>query len=306
MSAKPSSSASTAIASFKSFVSGGFGGVCLVFVGHPFDLVKVRIQTQVPDAKGELPFRGAIDCVKKTFQREGMRGLYKGMSAPLAGVVPIFSLCFLSYDAAKAGLRSMYNLASDKEMSLTQIGIAGALSAIPTTAIMAPGERLKCILQVQDVQPQLFPRRFNGAGDVAKYLYQSGGIKSVFRGSAATLLRDGSGSFAYFGLYEAIKRYLTPEGQSLSPLAVVVGGGFAGVANWVVALPFDVIKSKIQLETGPGRSIITVGRELIAREGILSLYKGVGPALLRAFPANAACFLGMETSKQFLNKALPE
>ena len=71
--------------------------------------------------------------------------------------------------------------------------MAGALSAVPTTAIMAPGERLKCILQVQDAQPQLFPRRFTGARDVAGYLYQTGGIASVFRGSAATLLRDGTG-----------------------------------------------------------------------------------------------------------------
>ena len=85
------------------------------------------------------------------------------------------------------------------------------------------------------------------------------------------------------------------------------GGGFAGVANWVVALPFDVIKSKIQVETSTqGSSILSVGRDLVAKGGVMSLYKGVGPALLRAFPANAACFLGMELSKQFLNKALPD
>jgi hypothetical protein len=63
----------------------------------------VRIQTQVPGPDGKLPYTGAIDCVKKTISREGPRALYKGMSAPLGGVVPIFSLCFLSYDAAKVG-----------------------------------------------------------------------------------------------------------------------------------------------------------------------------------------------------------
>ncbi len=66
-----------------------------------FDLIKVRIQTQIPGPDGKLPYTGAIDCVKKTLAREGPRALYKGMSAPLGGVVPIFSLCFLSYDAAK-------------------------------------------------------------------------------------------------------------------------------------------------------------------------------------------------------------
>ena len=70
--------------------------------------VKVRIQTQVPDATGKLPYKGAIDCARQTLQREGPRGLYKGMSAPLAGVVPIFSLCFLSYDGASRGLNSRH------------------------------------------------------------------------------------------------------------------------------------------------------------------------------------------------------
>lgn len=290
----------------KNFVSGGFGGVCLILAGHPFDLIKVRIQTQIPGPDGKLPYTGAIDCVKKTLAREGPRALYKGMSAPLGGVVPIFSLCFLSYDAAKSFIKTSYNFTSDKQLSLFQIGVAGAASAIPTTAIMAPGERIKCILQVQDSQPHLFPRRFTGPGDVIGYLRQTAGVQSVFRGAAATLLRDGSGSFAYFSVYEWIKRSLTPEGQtSMSPLAVVLGGGFAGVANWLVALPFDVIKSKIQVETGADKrkSIASVGRELLAQEGIAGLYRGAGPALLRAFPANAACFLGMEMSMQLLNKA---
>lgn len=44
-----------------------------------------------------------------------------------------------------------------------------------------------------------------------------------------------------------------------------------------------------------------VFRNLIKTEGPLALYKGITPVLLRAFPANAACFLGFEMSKKFLN-----
>lgn len=29
----------------KYFISGGFGGICTVLVGHPFDTIKVRLQT---------------------------------------------------------------------------------------------------------------------------------------------------------------------------------------------------------------------------------------------------------------------
>lgn len=54
-------------AQLRSFAAGGAGGVCAVVVGHPFDLVKVRMQTA---AQGV--YSGAIDVVKKTIAREGL------------------------------------------------------------------------------------------------------------------------------------------------------------------------------------------------------------------------------------------
>ena len=55
------------IQSLRSFVSGGVGGIFAVVVGHPFDLVKVRLQTV---EKGV--YTGALDVVRKTVAREGM------------------------------------------------------------------------------------------------------------------------------------------------------------------------------------------------------------------------------------------
>ena len=51
----------------RSFAAGGVGGVCAVVVGHPFDLVKVRMQTA---EKGV--YSGAMDVVRKTVAREGL------------------------------------------------------------------------------------------------------------------------------------------------------------------------------------------------------------------------------------------
>ena len=56
------------LSSLRSLAAGGVGGVCAVLVGHPFDLVKVRMQTA---EKGV--YTGAIDVVKKTIAREGLR-----------------------------------------------------------------------------------------------------------------------------------------------------------------------------------------------------------------------------------------
>ena len=75
----------SSLQSLRALVAGGVGGVCAVVVGHPFDLVKVRLQTA---EKGV--YTGAMDVVRKTIAREGLaRGLYAGVSAPLVGVTPM-------------------------------------------------------------------------------------------------------------------------------------------------------------------------------------------------------------------------
>lgn len=77
--------ASTLGTQLRSFAAGGFGGICAVVVGHPFDLVKVRMQTA---EKGV--YSSAIDVVRKSIARDGLRrGLYAGVSAPLVGVTPM-------------------------------------------------------------------------------------------------------------------------------------------------------------------------------------------------------------------------
>jgi solute carrier family 25 carnitine/acylcarnitine transporter 20/29 len=186
-----------------------------------------------------------------------------------------------------------------------QIMFAGGFSAVPTTLVMAPGERIKCLLQIQaQAIARGEPKQYDGMGDCAKKLYRTGGLSSVFRGWEATLLRDVPGSIGYFGGFEAIKRGLTPAGQDPSELnafRTFVAGGFAGIFNWTIAIPADVIKSRIQTAPeGTYKGIVDCYQHLMKEEGAAALFKGIGPALARAFPANAACFLGVEFSKKAL------
>ena len=54
--------------SVRALIAGGVGGICAVIVGHPFDLVKVRMQTA---EKGV--YSGAMDVVRKSIARDGLR-----------------------------------------------------------------------------------------------------------------------------------------------------------------------------------------------------------------------------------------
>lgn len=65
---------------YAGFVAGVFSGITKLAVGHPFDTIKVRMQTS-PDGQ----FKGPMDCLLKTIRNEGVRGLYKGATPPLVG-----------------------------------------------------------------------------------------------------------------------------------------------------------------------------------------------------------------------------
>jgi len=171
------------------------------------------------------------------------------------------------------------------------------------TAITAPFERIKVLLQVQG-QKTLAPGekpRYSGSGFVvARQLYAEGGLRSVFRGSAATLARDGPGSAAYFAAYEGMKRYLAGgaggdggQDKELSLLAVMAAGATAGVAMWIPVFPVDTVKSRLQTSES-AVSVSSVVKKLYAAGGLRAFFPGFGPALARAVPANAATFLGYE------------
>jgi solute carrier family 25 carnitine/acylcarnitine transporter 20/29 len=49
-------------------------------VGHPFDTIKVRLQTT-----DRSQFKGPWDCLRQTLRNEGVKGIYKGATPPLVG-----------------------------------------------------------------------------------------------------------------------------------------------------------------------------------------------------------------------------
>lgn len=121
-----------------------------------------------------------------------------------------------------------------------------------------------------------------------------------------TLARDGPGSAAYFATYETIKRRLTPTKPDGSPgdlslTAVMTAGGAAGVAMWIPVFPVDTLKSRLQSAEGTPTIRGTV-RELYGRGGFRAFFPGIGPAMARAVPANAATFLGVELAQKAMGK----
>jgi len=287
------------VKSWMDLLSGNVGGVAVVVAGHPLDTIKVRLQTQPVLKPGETPlFGGIVDCAAKTIRHEGFRGLYKGMLTPLFSIPPIYAVVFGVY----GGIRRLLGETPEKSLDLSKIALAGAATGLCTAPFASPVELIKARLQVQ-----YSSMRYAGPWDCAKQIFMAGGIREVFKGTVITAYRDTFGNAVYFVVYESIKRLLTPPGGSsrdVAPLPTILAGGIAGMCTWLVVYPLDNIKSRVQIDVSgkyaQGHRGLWQAFDEIRQVGWLRLYRGISPALFRAFPANAACFLAYETCMKLL------
>lgn len=106
-------------ASLYLFLIGTAAGVALTIVGHPFDTVKVRIQTTPR-------FKSATDVVWQTVRKEGPLALFKGMASPMATIPAINAVVFASYAQGRDFLTRFNKEGED--LKLWQITLAGAYS----------------------------------------------------------------------------------------------------------------------------------------------------------------------------------
>ena len=103
----------------------------LVHAGHPFDCIKVLMQTQ---PSGRPVYSGVVDCVVKTVRSDGVRGgLYRGAASPLIGQVYFQAIKFAAYGQSVALVRHYYSTSADHHMGLREFFIAGALAQVRST-----------------------------------------------------------------------------------------------------------------------------------------------------------------------------
>lgn len=133
------------------------------------------------------------------------------------------------------GQKIVYQLTpkrKSKDLTMAEFAFAGAFSAIPTTLVTTPMERVKVIMQTQDQGPA-GGKRYTGMIDAGMGMWKEGGIRSLYRGTIATLARDIPGSAAYFVGYEFCYRMLKKENEAISIPAVLFSGGMAGINSLI-------------------------------------------------------------------------
>ncbi|KAI1756323.1 carrier protein YMC2 [Xylaria castorea] len=306
---------------YKGFVAGVFSGIAKLTVGHPFDTVKVRLQTT--DA---TRFSGPLQCVVQTVRNEGVRGLYKGATPPLVGWMFMDSLMLGSLTIYRrllaehvfvprlhlptlpiGGSSSSSSIAPEPEANPVDHlpsfghGIAGVMAGLTVSFIAAPVEHIKARLQIQYSATKA-QRLYSGPLDCVRKIYAAHGLRGVYKGIAATLLFR-TFFFCWWGSYDIISRLLRERTSLSTPAVNFWAGGLSAQVFWLTSYPSDVVKQRIMTDPMGGKLNDGTPRfknwrqaaQAVYREGGAKGYwRGFLPCFLRAFPANAMSLVAFE------------
>ncbi|XP_042028127.1 mitochondrial arginine transporter BAC1-like [Salvia splendens] len=218
------------------------------------------------------------------------------------------SLAFGIYSQTKHFLQG--NPESGKPQLLAILP-SGAFAGGFISFILCPSELVKCRMQVQGADSILqSSSRYRSPVDCALKTVKSEGLTGLFRRAGATFFRESIGNAVFFSTYEYVRYYMhKPLRDASSDLTHVidvgvgiVSGGLGGIACWSAVLPLDVAKTIIQTSTEKNhtRNPVKILELIYRRSGIRGCYTGLGPTIVRAFPANASAIVTWELAMKIL------
>lgn len=295
----PLSAGAQTLKSVYQFAVGSVAGAIGATMVYPIDLVKTRMQNQRKVAASEILYKHSWDCFKKVLRNEGFLGLYRGLLPQLVGVAPEKAIKLTMNDLMRSLLRSR----ETGQLSIAAECISGGMAGMSQVIFTNPLEIVKIRLQVQGEAARLTGAPREGALKICRDL----GIRGLYKGASACLLRDIPFSAIYFTAYSHLKSDCFGEGKngkSMSPLELLAAGALAGMPAAYLATPADVIKTRLQVVARAGQQtysgIVDAFVKILREEGPAAFFKGGVARVLRSSPQFGFTLLSYELIQRLL------
>ena len=282
------------VEAIKDIISSFMGATACVYTGQPFDTIKVKLQT----AKSGQ-FGGTLDCIRQIFVSEGVTKLWAGSIPALTGAVSENVAAFTLNNALK---RVLGETTEKDKKSYGESFATGAITGFFIAFVLCPCDVIKCRSQIA-----LSRGLDASASAVFNRTIAKEGMKGLYVGLGPQIIRDIPFYTTFFGCYDSIGRFIKNQYPTLpEPLVYAFAGGFAGQAAWICSIIPDAIKSTIQTAEPSERARFwPTMQQIIRTRGIYrGLFAGIEVTVIRAFPANAALFVGYEYTKKMLDRYL--
>ncbi|XP_043911188.1 solute carrier family 25 member 39-like isoform X2 [Protopterus annectens] len=325
------------ITPLQQMLASGTGALLTSLFVTPLDVVKIRLQAQQTSfSKGKCflycnglmdhlyvcqnggstctawykaptHFTGTLDAFVKITRHEGIRSLWSGLPPTLVMAVPATVIYFTCYDQLRDFLR--YGMGyQGSHIPL----LAGALARLGSVTVISPLELVRTKMQSR----QLTYRELCVC--IQSSVAQDGWL-SLWRGWGPTILRDVPFSAIYWFNYELVKKWLCQQ-QKVHDATFMMNftaGAISGMVAAVLTLPFDVVKTKRQIQLGEmeamrvkkekiSSSTWMLMRKILAESGARGLFAGFMPRIIKIAPACAIMISSYEFGKTFFQRVNQE
>ncbi|CAJ0581116.1 unnamed protein product, partial [Mesorhabditis spiculigera] len=275
---------------------GGLTGAIEICITFPTEYVKTQLQ--LDERSAQPKYKGPIDCVKQTVRGHGFFGLYRGLSVLLYGSIPKSGARFGTFEFLKGK-------AADERGNLTPMTrLLCGLGAGVSEAILAvtPMETIK----VKLIHDQTLEKpRYRGFVHGVSTIIKTDGLKGIYQGLTATIIKQGSNQAIRFFVMETLKDWYR-GGDNTKPIAkplVGLMGAIAGAASVYGNTPVDVVKTRMQgLERQKYKNTFDCALQIWRKEGFFAFYKGTVPRLSRVCLDVAITFMIYDSIIEALNK----
>lgn len=237
------------------------------------------------------------DELAKTWEKEGLRGMFKGNGANCLKVAPSRGTQFLIYEFVKRkmlfmGVGLAVGGASAGSLHAGARLFAGGVAGMVAATIVYPLEVVKTMLT-------LYPNKYESITGALSGVYRSSGVGGLYRGLGPTLIA----MFPYVGVefmvYETLKKRWETFIGPVGTVALLLLGAAGGAAAQASAHPLDVIRRRMQMQSiNMGKkddnnktkrySNMFAGLYHVGKtEGVHVLFNGLVPACFEKIPSTA-------------------
>ncbi|XP_038699869.1 solute carrier family 25 member 44-like [Tripterygium wilfordii] len=293
---------------FYALGAGIFTGVTTTL--YPVSVVKTRLQV----ASKDTAERSAYSVIRGILRTDGISGLYRGFGTVITGAIPARTIFLTTLETTKVAafkLVKPFKLSDTTESAIAN-GIAGMAASLSSQAVFVP---IDVISQKLMVQGYAGHAKYSGGLDVARKIIKADGIRGLYRGFGLSVVTYSPSSavwWASYGSSQTLVWSLLGHGADLEKhppsqwkivLVQATGGIIAGATASSITTPLDTIKTRLQVMGHEKRhSVRQVVKNLIADDGWMGLYKGLGPRFFSMSAWGTSMILSYEYLKRLCVK----
>jgi len=256
-------------------ISAFIAKTCNVLVSAPLERSMTIIQTQGTIKNLQTPYKGVLNCLGRLYREEGFKHLWRGSSAAVLGNIPRVFLNFPLKDLFK-NIFPQYSPKAQSWRFLATNILSGTCAGAASLIFSYPFDLIRIQL-ASDLGKEAKDRQFKGFKDCWKNIYQTDGIKGLYRGYALSCAGIMVYRGLYFGLYDGFKSiYLEKNisifGKFMLAQCVTLTAGFA-------TYPLDTLRRRLAMQGGRVEpdywNAMDCIKKMVEREGMRSLFRGV-------------------------------